>query len=90
MAVDMPTKGLLPVIKCSNCNASVGISEMGEHICARPSQQPTPPPDEYTYRNPFDSPPNQAGFNRDGKFGRFGPPPQIDSFAASRPSLSTS
>ncbi|PGH35792.1 hypothetical protein GX50_01376 [[Emmonsia] crescens] len=87
MAADLLTNGLLPVIKCSNCNASVGISEMGEHICDRPSQQLTPPPDQYSYRNPFDSPPNPTGFNRDGKSGRFGPPPQIDPFAANRPFL---
>ncbi|OJD16349.1 hypothetical protein AJ78_03483 [Emergomyces pasteurianus Ep9510] len=87
METDLPTGGTLPVIKCSSCNASVGISEMGEHICDRPSQQLTPPPDEYNYRNPFDSPPNPKGFNRDGISGRFGPPPQIDPFAANRPFL---
>ncbi|EGE82527.1 LIM domain-containing protein [Blastomyces dermatitidis ATCC 18188] len=87
MAADLATDGLLPVIKCSNCNASVGISEMGDHICDRPSQQPTPPPDQYTDRNPFDSPPNPTGSNRDGKPGRFGRPPQIDPFVANRPFL---
>ncbi|EER45660.1 LIM domain-containing protein [Histoplasma capsulatum var. duboisii H88] len=83
MEADLPTGGLLPVIKCSNCNASVGISEMGEHICNGSSQRFTPPPDHYNYRNPFDSPPNPPG-----KSGRYGPPPpKIDPFAANRPFL---
>ncbi|EDN10746.1 predicted protein [Histoplasma mississippiense (nom. inval.)] len=82
MEADLPTDGLLPVIKCSNCNASVGISEMGEHICNGSSQRFTPPPDHYNYRNPFDSPPNPPG-----KSGRYGPPPKIDPFAANRPFL---
>ncbi|PGH08820.1 hypothetical protein AJ79_05824 [Helicocarpus griseus UAMH5409] len=80
--------GLLPVIKCSNCNASVGISEMGDHVCARPSQQLTPPPDQDSHnKTAFDSPPNPVGFSRDGKSGRLGPPPRIDPFAANRPFL---
>ncbi|KAK2738223.1 hypothetical protein FQN55_000638 [Onygenales sp. PD_40] len=90
MAADLDTAGLLPMIKCSNCNADVGISEMGEHLCTRPSQQLTPPPEKDNYYRPFDSPPNQSGFGREGFFskaGRLGPPPRIDPSAANRPFL---
>ncbi|ODH47138.1 hypothetical protein GX48_06792 [Paracoccidioides brasiliensis] len=81
MAADLDAGEVLAVIKCSKCNASVGISEMGDHTCSRPSQQLTPPPDQDSH-NPFRGPTYTAGFNREGKSGRLGPPPRINPFAA--------
>ncbi|PGH27619.1 hypothetical protein AJ80_00632 [Polytolypa hystricis UAMH7299] len=90
-AVDMMA-GLLPMIKCSNCYADVGISEMGDHVCGAHEPQLTPPPEppekDYVKNNTWNTP--STGFNRDGQFakhGRLGAPPRIDPLAANRPFL---
>ncbi|KAH8106809.1 hypothetical protein BXZ70DRAFT_997738 [Cristinia sonorae] len=42
-----PTQGparisqILPTVKCSNCNAPVPISELGEHVCSKPPPMPS-------------------------------------------------
>ncbi|KAF7975818.1 hypothetical protein HWV62_8361 [Athelia sp. TMB] len=36
---------VLPTVKCSNCNASVALTDLGEHVCApAPPPAKTPPP----------------------------------------------
>ena len=35
---------LLPTVKCSNCNAPVPLTELGEHICDAVPPLPKPPP----------------------------------------------
>lgn len=35
---------LLPTVKCSNCNAPVPLTELGEHICEAAPPLPKPPP----------------------------------------------
>ncbi|KAL1984181.1 hypothetical protein VTN96DRAFT_9402 [Rasamsonia emersonii] len=74
MADDADLAGLLPTIKCSNCNMNVEISAMGEHVCQKQTpRMPSPPPE----------PESQAS----SKPGRQGPPPRIDPSAANRPFL---
>ncbi|KAL1960559.1 hypothetical protein VTO42DRAFT_7138 [Malbranchea cinnamomea] len=73
------TDDLLPTIKCSDCGANVSITDIGDHVCSKPSECSLPPePPAKDELAPT------VGFFR----GRNAPPPpRIDPLAANRPFL---
>ncbi|EEP75443.1 predicted protein [Uncinocarpus reesii 1704] len=69
----------LPKIKCSNCQAEVELSAMGDHVCSTAPQPTTEEPGQ-------SSPPRPDLSRLDGplaRVGRMAPPPPIDPLAAS-------
>ncbi|KAJ9199181.1 hypothetical protein DTO164E3_4885 [Paecilomyces variotii] len=82
--------GLLPTIKCSNCNAEVEISAMAEHVCVQvPQASPvSPPPDPedpipYAPRSPDAGPVQGTASPKASRSGL----PRIDPSVANRPFL---
>ncbi|KAH6968735.1 hypothetical protein HG530_006318 [Fusarium avenaceum] len=68
----------LPTIKCSSCSREVEISMMGDHICAPPEPELSPPPEQYEAYKPY----SPASPEKPGRI-----PSSLDVGAANRPFL---
>ncbi|CVK92898.1 uncharacterized protein FMAN_07698 [Fusarium mangiferae] len=68
----------LPTIKCSSCNREVEISMMGDHVCAPPAPELSPPPERYEAYTPY----SPASPEKPGRI-----PSSLDVNAANHPFL---
>ncbi|KAF5018153.1 hypothetical protein F66182_9880 [Fusarium sp. NRRL 66182] len=66
----------LPTIKCSSCGREVEISMMGDHVCAPPAPELSPPPEQYAAYTPY----SQPVLDKPGRI-----PPSLDVNAANHP-----
>ncbi|KAJ4006783.1 hypothetical protein NW752_000867 [Fusarium irregulare] len=76
----------LPTIKCSSCSREVEISMMGDHVCAPPEPELSPPPERYEAYTPYSPAPFSPGLYSPASPEKPGHiPPSLDVNAANHP-----